>query len=93
MDDYRQRLENASNSWLLTTVTKLHQQSVGLIDRLATSTEEKLRSICNSVFAEMGDTLRQRLAGLSAPISAPTKPVQVPPANKPSEDNSPENKS
>ena len=32
MDEHKQRLENASNSWLLTTVTKLNQQSDGLID-------------------------------------------------------------
>ena len=33
MDEYKQRLENASNSWLLTTVTKLNQQSEGLIEQ------------------------------------------------------------
>ena len=35
MDEHKQRLENASNSWLLTTVTKLNQQSETLIDELA----------------------------------------------------------
>jgi hypothetical protein len=79
MDDYKQRLENASNSWLLTTVSKLNQQSETLIGQLADSTERRLRSTCNSVIAEMGETLRQRLAGLfvPAPSSAPANPSQT----------------
>ena len=82
MDEYKQRLENASNSWLLTTVTKLNQQSEGLIDQLAASTEKRLRAACSSVFAEIGETLRQRLAGLSAPAAAPASPVTPPIAAK-----------
>jgi hypothetical protein len=70
LDDYKQRLENASNSWLLTTVSRLTQQSEGLIDQLAKSTEERLRASCNSVFADLGETLRQKLAGLVLPASA-----------------------
>jgi exonuclease VII large subunit len=77
MEDYKQRLENASNSWLLTTVTKLDQQSHGLIDQLAVATEKRLKTVCGSVFTEMGETLRQRLAGLAAPLSSP---VNVAPA-------------
>jgi len=71
MDEYRQRLQNASNSWLLTTVAKLNQQSETLIGQLANSTEERLRSTCNKVIADMGETLRQRLSGLFIPAPAP----------------------
>jgi hypothetical protein len=74
IDEHKLRLENASNSWLLTTVTKLNQQSEGLIEQLAATTEKKLRAVCGSVFAEMGETLRQRLAGFSAPFTSPVKP-------------------
>ena len=81
MDEHKQRLENASNSWLLTTVTRLNQQSETLIGQLADSTEKRLRSTCNSVITEMGETLRQRLSGLfiPAPSSTPANPPQTKP--------------
>jgi hypothetical protein len=90
MAEYKSRLENASNSWLLTTVTRLNQQSEGLIDQLAASTEKRLRSTCSNVFAEVGETLRQRLAGLSAPataqaVPAPSSVAIQPPEIKPEE--------
>jgi hypothetical protein len=85
IDDHKQRLENASNSWLLTTVTKLNQQSEGLIEQLAATTEEHLKKVCGSVFADVGETLRQRLAGLSAPIAPPATPALPTPAIDPSE--------
>ena len=78
MDEYKQRLENASNTWLLTTVTKLNQQSQGLIDQLTTSLEMKLRTTCNTVFTEVGETLRQRLAALSGALPEPSKPLSTP---------------
>jgi len=90
MEDYKQRLENASNSWLLTTVTKLDQQSHGLIDQLAAATEQRLKTICGAVFTEMGESLRQRLAGLTAPLSSPVNPA--PPVYKPTENNPEEQK-
>lgn len=71
LDEHKQRLENASNSWLLTTVAKLNEQSENLIEHLADTTEKKLKGVCNSVFSEMGETLRQRLAGLAAPLKDP----------------------
>jgi hypothetical protein len=84
MDEHKQRLENASNSWLLTTVTKLNQQSESLISELADTTDKKLKAVCGNVFSEMGETLRQRLAGLAAPFAAPAAPnVAVPAVNRP----------
>jgi hypothetical protein len=74
MDDHKQRLENASNTWLLTTVSKLNQQSEKLIDELADTTEKRLKAVCGNVFSEMGETLRQRLAGLTAAFGLPTTP-------------------
>jgi hypothetical protein len=92
MEEHKQRLENASNSWLLTTVTKLNQQSERLIEQLAASTEKRLKTACGSVFAEIGETLRQRLAGLSAPLAAPVNPAAPLLTNKPSEGNPEEQK-
>jgi hypothetical protein len=78
IEEHKQRLENASNSWLLTTVTKLNQQSEALIDQLAATTEERLKKVCGNVFADVGETLRLRLAGLSAPIVPAAESVTPP---------------
>ncbi len=69
IDEHKKRLENASNAWLLTTVTKLTQQSEARIEELAESTDRKLKAVCSAVIAEMGATLRQRLGGLISPPS------------------------
>jgi hypothetical protein len=82
LDEYKQRLENASNSWLLTTVSRLNQQSETLIGQLADSTEKRLRATCNNVIAEMGEALRQRLSGLFIPAPAQTAPLPFPTAAK-----------
>ncbi len=84
LDEHKQRLDNASNSWLLTTVTKLNQQSDDLINKLAAETETRLKSVCNSVFAEMGETLRQRMAGFSDPFtSSINRPAPIVPPGSP----------
>lgn len=86
MDEHRQRLENASNTWLLTTVTKLNQQSSSLIEELANTTEKRLKAVCGDVFAEMGETLRLRMAGLTGVFGAPPAAApDTPSANTPDE--------
>ena len=75
MDEHKERLETASNSWLLTTVTKLHQQSENLIEQLVDDTRNQLKVVCNSVFIELGEALRERLAGLAEPLDAPANPA------------------
>jgi hypothetical protein len=72
IDEHKKRLENASNAWLLTTVTKLSQQSEKRVDELADATERKLKAVCSAVINEMGATLRQRISGLVAPLSSPS---------------------
>jgi hypothetical protein len=83
LDEHKQRLENASNAWLLTTVTKLNQQSDQLISDMSDATEKKLKVVCENVFSEMGEILRQRLAGLASPFSSPAKPDGAPSASGP----------
>jgi len=56
-------------------VTKLNQQSETLIAELADTTQKKLQGVCGHVFAEMGETLRQRLAGFAAPFATPFSPA------------------
>jgi len=86
MDEHKQRLENASNSWLLTTVAKLNQQSQSLINELADTTEKRLKTVCGSVFSEMGESLRQRLAGFTAPFGVPVTPASSAPSAMSSEE-------
>jgi len=71
MDEHKKRLDNASNSWLLTTVSKLNQQSETLIENLVEATEKKLKAVCSTVISEMGATLRQRLTGIAVPPKPP----------------------
>lgn len=86
MDEHKRRLENASNSWLLTTVAKLNQQSESLINELAETTDKKLKSVCGNVFSEMGETLHQKLAGLSALFGTPAPAAWPAPAINPPEE-------
>ena len=83
IEEHKKRLENASNVWLLTTVTKLNQQSESLIAELAAATEKKLQDVCGTVIDEMGSTLRQRLGSLATPFGAPATPATPPPAVNP----------
>jgi hypothetical protein len=62
-------LEAASSSWLLTTVSKLDQQSQQLIDSIAQTAQQRLRDACAQVFAEFGENLRQRILGAAVASS------------------------
>jgi hypothetical protein len=64
VDEYKHRLENASNSWLLATMAKLNQQSERHVEEVAHSTEERLRETCGRVFADVGESLRRRMLEL-----------------------------
>jgi hypothetical protein len=85
IDEHKKRLANASNAWLLTTVTKLNQESEKLIAELSDATEKKLKAVCSAVIAEMGATLRQRLSEMSAPSTAQANPAPSRPPLKPFE--------
>ena len=66
IEQYKQRLENASNSWLLASATTLGQHSQTVLDTIAKAAEKRLRDTCSEVLSGMGDTLKNRLLGLSA---------------------------
>ncbi len=67
---YKSRLENASNSWLLASATTLGQHSQGVLDNLAKAAEKRMRESIAGVLAGMGDTLKDRLLGLSSDLGA-----------------------
>jgi hypothetical protein len=73
LSQYKERLENTSNSWMLASATTLGQSSQAVIDALARSAEERLRDTCASVLAGMGDTLKDRLLAISGQFSSKTE--------------------
>jgi hypothetical protein len=74
-EQYRVRLENVSNQWMLATVASLDQQSREVVSGIASAAEEKLRETCKHVFADIGDSLRERLGQIAAHLSITTPPV------------------
>ena len=66
IEQYKARLENASNSWLLASATTLGQHSQSMLDTIAKAAEKRLRDTCSDVLAGMGDTLKERLLGMSS---------------------------
>jgi hypothetical protein len=68
IEQYKERLENTSNSWLLASATTLGQHSKGVLETLSKAAEERLRDTCGDVFADLGDKLRARLLGLSSDV-------------------------
>jgi hypothetical protein len=65
IEEYKARLENASNSWLLASATTLGQHSQAVLDTIAKAAEKRLRETCAEVLAGMGDTLKEKLLGIS----------------------------
>ncbi|MBI3663435.1 MAG: hypothetical protein HY234_10350 [Acidobacteria bacterium] len=68
VEQFKQRLENVSNSWMVAAVTTLSQHSQGVLDSLAKAVEQRLRETCADVFAGVGENMRQRLLGMSSDL-------------------------
>jgi hypothetical protein len=73
METYKDRMENASSAWLLTSAATLGQQAERQIETLARNAEIKLRDTFTQVFATVGDSLRERLLGVSASLPSTSK--------------------
>lgn len=82
IEQYKSRLENASNSWLLASATTLGQHSQAVLDTLAKAAEKRMRESIAGVLAGMGDTLKDRLVGLSSDLGAEDEDDAAPPEKK-----------
>jgi hypothetical protein len=71
-EQYRARLENISNSWMVATVATLDHQSRDVIAKIASTAEERLREATSEVFAKFGETLRERLHQIALGFDKPT---------------------
>jgi len=65
IEQYKARLENATNSWLVASATTLGQNSQVILDQLAKKAEKRMRDTCSQVLAGMGDTIKEKLLGIS----------------------------
>jgi hypothetical protein len=81
IEEYKARLENASNSWLLASATTLGQHSQAVLDTIAKAAEKRLRETCSQVLAGMGDTLKEKLLGISTDFNT-EEDQQEPPKHK-----------
>jgi hypothetical protein len=73
---HKTRLENVSTQWMLATVAALDHQSRDVVKSIAATAEEKLREACVQVFADMGETLRERLKEIAANFTASPEPPE-----------------
>ena len=73
-EQYKSKLENVSNQWMLATVTLLDRQSRDMIAGISATAEEKLREACAQVFAGVGESLRERLKEIAQSFLPPTEP-------------------
>jgi len=73
-EQYRGRLENITNSWMVATVATLDHQSRDVIAKIAATAEERLREATSEVFSRFGETLRERLQQVAAGFDKPAPP-------------------
>ncbi len=66
---FRDRLDNVSNQWMLATVTSFDHQSRDSVSRVTAGAEEKLRETFTKVFADMGDALRDRMREIASNLN------------------------
>jgi hypothetical protein len=64
--EYKQRLDDEANGSLRSAADKFAELCGQNIEVVSRSSEERLREMCNQVFAEAGENLRQRLLVLAA---------------------------
>lgn len=74
IEEYKRKLEAASNSWLLTTVSRLSQQTDQHVQMLTKAAEERVRAACTEVFSGVGDALRRGLTEVDPATLLPRKP-------------------
>lgn len=69
VEGYKERLGNASNSWLVTSVATLNEHAQTALDALAKNAEQRLRDTCSGVLMGLAETMRRQLLGLSADLA------------------------
>jgi hypothetical protein len=78
---FRDRLDNVSNQWMLATVTSFDHQSRDSVSRVTAGAEEKLRETFTKVFSDMGDALRDRMREIASNLSIAATPATPAPSS------------
>jgi hypothetical protein len=73
IEDYRKRLETASSSWLLTTVSRLDQQSQQQVQAIAQAAEQRVREACVQALADVTENLKRKAAEVPILSAVPEK--------------------
>ncbi len=68
---HQQRLENASDSWVVSSVRRLNEHGQSAIESLMHSADETVRESCAKLFQGLSQMLRERPAHRSAPLGFP----------------------
>ncbi len=76
VEQYRQRLGNASNTWMVTSVTTLNQHSHAVMEALTKTAEQRLRTSCSQVLSGLAETFRQQVLAISSELSAAPPPPE-----------------
>src|ERR1700742_5276611 len=77
---FRDRLDNVSNQWMLATVTSFDHQSRDSVARVTAGAEERLRETFTKVFSDMGDALRDRMREIASNLNIAPPPATPAPA-------------
>jgi len=67
-EQYRQRLENASNATIVAAVANLNAQCQGVLEQMARTGEERVRAAFAQAVAHLGDSLKSSLGSLSGEL-------------------------
>lgn len=73
-EEYRGRLENISNSWMVATVATLDHQSRTALAEIGAAAEKHLQEACARVFAGMGERLREQLEKIAGGMRQEPRP-------------------
>ncbi len=69
VQQYQQRLQNTSNTWMVASVTTLNQHSKTVMDTLAAAAETRLREACSLALTGMAQTLTDQMRVISAQLT------------------------
>ncbi|HXX18108.1 MAG TPA: hypothetical protein VEJ46_01785 [Candidatus Acidoferrum sp.] len=78
---HQERLQTASDSWIVSSVRRLNEHGQDAVDALMRSADQSLRESCAKFFEGLSEMLRDRSAASSAPVGfTPARTIEEAPA-------------
>jgi len=72
---YQDRLQTASDSWMVSSVRRLNEHGQNVIESLMRSADQALRDSCSKVFEGLSEMLRDRATNAAAPVGFTPAPA------------------